>query len=73
MAKAGYAKKISSSVLRKHELTLSFPIGATFTTIKGKDIIIASYWGDRCIVADDNNIYNVEYDLGYKFNYQQIK
>lgn len=68
MAQAGYAKKISINDSRRNELSLNFQVGKTITTKKGILIQVVGLWGDRCIVANDNNIYNVEADLGYKFS-----
>ncbi len=72
MAKAGYSKKVQSSGERKIELELNFPVGKAITTNTGINILVAGYFGDRCIVANNNQIYNVEIYFGFKFNYNQL-
>jgi hypothetical protein len=72
MAKAGYTKTVSSNEHRKAEIMEAFNLGQTIT-VDGRSTKVQGYWGDRCVVGQDGKIYNVEYDLGYKFKYNQLK
>lgn len=64
MAKANYAGKVSTNLAKKEKLQQTYPINSVWHSRKNKkEIKIVGYWGDRCIIADDNNIYNTDYDI----------
>jgi hypothetical protein len=72
MAKAGFAKSVNSNKARKEELQSNFIVGSEIVNKYNHKIIITGYWGDRNVICNDGNIYNVEYDFGYTFKYSQL-